>query len=499
MKCIIQYGIRNSVLLMLLLSSICEVTLADVSGGSQNGASTGIGEPVELVQSISLSPDDAFINYGQTQLFTVTAHRIDGSIYTVSSSLVVFSLDSNSIADIDASGTVNSAGIGNVMLTAEYAGKTAQAKIHAIGKTPVFQTGQTLCYNENAIILTNCDGTGQDGEYKSGLSLKKRFTVNGDCVTDNVTGLMWAKPAVTNLQALVWHDLVSMVHLKSTCGYGDWHIPNLNELRSLVNYGKDDNAIYLQTQGFDGASLQSLVWTSTLDLRMSNQAFFYIDMRTGSIATDQGLVWPPGFSTTWMVRNAHPFSSTVPVTGQTWCSNFNGDLISCSDSVADGQDGQVKAGVAFVYYRFLVAGVNDECITDLQSGLTWMRTPEPSTYTWQDALNYAGAVNSNNLCGMDNWRLPSINELASLMNQRFPHDDSATATYPEDTSDYLYDYLNRLGFSGLLPETYWSSTTYSGAPREAWSFDMSNGGLLYKDSKANRYRILLVRGRKDFN
>ncbi|MBI5195097.1 MAG: hypothetical protein HZA10_02105, partial [Nitrospirae bacterium] len=62
------------------------------------------------------------------------------------------------------------------------------------GTTNLPQTGQTKCYALWSEI--SCAGTGQDGEILSGVAWPNpRFSVNGDCVTDNLTGLMWAKNA----------------------------------------------------------------------------------------------------------------------------------------------------------------------------------------------------------------------------------------------------------------------------------------------------------------
>ena len=55
------------------------------------------------------------------------------------------------------------------------------------------QTGQTKCYNASRTEIA-CSGTGQDGELQTGVDWPDpRFAVSGDCVTDNLTGLMWAK------------------------------------------------------------------------------------------------------------------------------------------------------------------------------------------------------------------------------------------------------------------------------------------------------------------
>jgi len=55
------------------------------------------------------------------------------------------------------------------------------------------QTGQTTCYDSSGTVIP-CAGTGQDGEKRAGVAWPDpRFTVSGDSVPDNLTGLMWAK------------------------------------------------------------------------------------------------------------------------------------------------------------------------------------------------------------------------------------------------------------------------------------------------------------------
>ncbi|HZX48581.1 MAG TPA: DUF1566 domain-containing protein [Nitrospirota bacterium] len=100
------------------------------------------------------------------------------------------------------------------------------------------KTGQTTCYNSSGAVIA-CTGTGQDGNIQSGAAWPiPRFTLSGDCVTDNLTGLMWPKNA--NLPGLdkTWQEALDYANGLSLCGYTDWRIPNLNELRSLTDFSR---------------------------------------------------------------------------------------------------------------------------------------------------------------------------------------------------------------------------------------------------------------------
>ena len=102
---------------------------------------------------------------------------------------------------------------------------------------PVAATGQTTSYR-----------TGDDGDLQKGVAIPPpyqflRFKDNGDgTVTDNLTGLMWAKNA-NIFGERTWADALSVANNLSLgsagCGlsYTDWRLPNSNELYSLTDKG----------------------------------------------------------------------------------------------------------------------------------------------------------------------------------------------------------------------------------------------------------------------
>ncbi len=144
----------------------------------------------------------------------------------------------------------------------------------AVGNTypaQLFKTGQTE---------SNSTTPGSDGVVQSGIAWPNpRFVegsnVESNCVTDNLTGLMWLKNlnAVNNGQKAAWESAIAMTDTLNAgngyCGYKDWRLPNLNEMLSLLNIGADNFAAWLMSptnQGGGGlVNVQSdTYWTSSV-------------------------------------------------------------------------------------------------------------------------------------------------------------------------------------------------------------------------------------------
>jgi len=149
--------------------------------------------------------------------------------------------------------------------------------------------------------------TGDDGDLKKGVAWPSpRFTVGAgaesDCVTDNLTGLMWVKTPDSTPRT--WQAALDHADALSLCGHTDWRLPNINELESLVHaeYTKETcsgspcttNAAWLNTQGFTNVQA-SFYWSSTTYAAYTPYAWFVymiigyvnIDDKTGN-----SYVWP---------------------------------------------------------------------------------------------------------------------------------------------------------------------------------------------------------------
>ena len=155
---------------------------------------------------------------------------------------------------------------------------------------PVPRTGQTYSLN-----------TGDDGALQKGVAWPNpRFTDNGDgTVTDNLTGLIWLKNVDCYGQK-GWEDaLASASSLASgSCGLddgsaaGDWRLPNINEMLSLVEYHNNMGFNALPNGNPFTNVLPLPYWTSTL----SSSGILLVTLRSGiEVISNQGQsysVWP---------------------------------------------------------------------------------------------------------------------------------------------------------------------------------------------------------------
>jgi len=169
------------------------------------------------------------------------------------------------------------------------------SSLASAGTVNLPQTGQKKCY-DTAGNQIPCPGTGQDGAIQAGVAPPSpRFQVNGDCVTDNLTGLMWARNANLPNGTRTWYQAVDDCNNLNLCGYTDWRLPSVNELESLINREEANSATWLNTQGFINVQANSY-WSSTTYASSPNVAWV-IYMWDGDVSSDVKsssnlYVWP---------------------------------------------------------------------------------------------------------------------------------------------------------------------------------------------------------------
>lgn len=306
------------------------------------------------------------------------------------------------------------------------------------GAVDLPKTGQMTCYDSSGNPAP-CATTGQDGDFRAGVAWPNpRFTVSGDCVTDNFTGLMWVKKPDSITRR--WQQAIDFASGLSLCGYTDWRLPNINELESLVNAGTANTAAWLNSQGFSNVQ-SDYYWSSTTDTVYA----LFVYMWDGSMYdfTKSAYVYA------WPVRAGQDISPQ-----NTWKT---GQTIS----YAAGDDGDLERGVAWPSPRYTVSG---DCVTDNLTGLMWTGDANlPGMYkTWQQALDYANGLS---LCGYTDWRLPNRKELRSQIDY--------SKTNPALPLDHP--------FTNVESSDYWSSTTNASITGNAWFVNLWSGYMYHSD------------------
>jgi len=165
------------------------------------------------------------------------------------------------------------------------------------------KTGQTTCYYPSGNVV-NCSGTGQDGALQKGVTPPSpRFTdnVNGT-VTDNLTGLIWLKNANcfgNRNWTTALNDANTLSNnfcqLSDGSTAGQWRLPNIKELQSLVDFGRVNPAF---PSGHPFSDLQdSFYWSSTSIANYASWAWGLYDGNGGMGYAEKSesggiYVWP---------------------------------------------------------------------------------------------------------------------------------------------------------------------------------------------------------------
>ncbi len=360
--------------------------------------------------------------------------------------------------------------------------KIANEIANADGAINLPRTGQTTCYDNSGNVIA-CAGTGQDGDILAGVEWPSpRFTDNGDStMTDNLTGLIWAKDASTPTvsgcigETMNWADAIDYVtclNNNNYLGYNDWVLPNVNQIESLIHNGASNSSVWLQTQGFTGVQ-QSTYWSSTTyanNRSIVDMVFGFGRRHTGYawlVDMDYGDVFSGSkrfYNYAWPVRLGQSGSfvySAIWKTGQT-----------TSYHVYD--DGGLQLGVAWLSPRF--TDNSDGTITDNLTGLMWAQdasTPTVSgciggTMIWADAFTYVSCLNTANYLGYSDWRLPNRIELFSFADK-----SNDSPALPDG-----HPFNN-------VQSWYWSSTTYAGSTDRACFVLMDYGGVGYGNKSSS--------------
>jgi hypothetical protein len=257
----------------------------------------------------------------------------------------------------------------------------------------------------------------------AGLPHPQSFDTSRDEVAvDLVTGLMWQRQLVDNPS--------SFAGAKAACdalvlgGYDDWRLPSRIELVSILDLARIQPAI---DPIVFPSTPNDWFWTSSPAAADADKAwyvYFYFGYPNTELASN-------AFS--WRcVRTAEP--RPVPAA------------------------------------RY---DIQPETVRDLGTGLVWQRSVPDGTVTLDEARSTCDQLD---LSGQPGWRLPSMTELLTLI------DETAGEAPAIDTT----------AFPNTPSEGFWSTSDFGGAPGMAWQVYFDSGNGLYGLSDA-QFRVRCVR------
>jgi hypothetical protein len=152
------------------------------------------------------------------------------------------------------------------------------------------------------------------------------------------------------------------------------------------------------------------------------------------------------------------FATPVPDTGQT--QSFTNTFGEDSDYTINPHS-----------YTDLGNGI----VLDNVTGLEWQQATAPGTYNWYQAIDYCAGLS---LGGHNDWRLPTIKELSTLIDSSIPR--------PGPTINTTY-------FPDTIAFRYWSSTTFAAATDWAWQVYFDSG-YVDRGGKTPPLHVRAVRG-----
>jgi hypothetical protein len=313
------------------------------------------------------------------------------------------------------------------------------------GSYPIVGTGQNSFWNSvDTAITAPAQGEafyGQDAQFPGS---EPSYKDNQDeTVSDLVTGLMWTQtPDLNGDGTINVADKLTLSHAVETSqnikvgGYSDWRLPTIKELYSLINF----NGVDPKLEDTDTSDL-----TPFVDTRYFR--FGYGDIGANERVIDAQFVT----STTYVGKTGSDAQTVFGV-------NFADGRIK---GYGTGLFGNKKFYVYFVRGN-LAYGVNsltdnaDGTVTDQATKLMWSQTDSGSGMDWEHALAWVQTKNDEIFLGHNDWRLPNIKELQSIVDySRAPGVTASPAIDPVFMSTQI---KNEAG--GDDYGFYWSSTTH---------------------------------------
>ncbi|MCP4149931.1 MAG: DUF1566 domain-containing protein, partial [bacterium] len=248
----------------------------------------------------------------------------------------------------------------------------------------IVDTGQNRCYGNGSEINFSGESErfyGQDAQLETN---SPSYRNNGDgTVTDLNTGLMWQKtPDFVKRNA---GDAGLYANSLVLGGFDDWRVPTIKELFSIAHFNGNihTKTPYIDTRYFDFQYPDTSQGWRIIDAQYRSS--------TRYVGTTMGRDQNSVFGFNFADGRIKGYPAAGPSAGRQYIRCVRGDAYGQND-FSDNGNGTV---------------------TDRATGLMWMKIDSAKTFNWEQALKYANGLS---YAGYDDWRLPDVKELQSIVD-----------------------------------------------------------------------------------
>ncbi len=303
----------------------------------------------------------------------------------------------------------------------------------------VADTGQTDCYDDAGAIP--CPDAGEEfaGQDAQNVGAAPSYTDNLDgTVTDEVTGLVWEQAQ---------NDEVPYESAAPYCdglvlgGASDWRLPSVKEAYSLIRY---DGATGTAAPEDTGAPADAVPYIDDVfDFEYGSPRYIDVQFATTSV-----------YVSTVFADNSGSSAGQECFFGV----NHADGRIKCYPTSGSWQVRCVRGNADYGTNDFEDLG--DGTVADHNTGLVWMQRDSGSLAGSEGgALDWAGSLawcEDSTEAGHDDWRLPDVKELQSLVDYaRSPDTTGSAAIDPLFDATLIRDEAGDDNFAA-----YWTGTTH---------------------------------------
>lgn len=302
--------------------------------------------------------------------------------------------------------------------------------------------GGSAAFGRDTSPLTNSNADGA-------LGFSFANTAVGSCRVDRVTGMTWGTMDIASYtQSAVAAQVVAANAGGGMCGFTDWRVPGAEELASLVDHSKATVPINADVLGA-GTQMDGLYWSNDGSVGAINDQMVVDFTNLGAVG----------------VRNKNMTAHVRLVRGAGL-----GD--PCDNSrYTDHGDGTVSDARTGLMWKQCPEGLSGAACA---AGTAFVTVAAGNT----DAVTQVDSANANLATlglGYGDWRIPSRNEMASLVCR------SASAGPLIDTS-----------FFPATESVSYTTSTPNPFPGATWFIDFQQQGSVGASGFANK-RLRLVR------